>query len=89
MGMNIEIGVIIAYAAGLILLYIIGYLLLFPFKWLLKLMFNGILGGVFLILFNVVGGYFDVNIPVNIISALIVGILGLPGLILLVIRIFI
>ena len=89
MGMNIELGVIIAYAIGLILLYIIGYLLLFPFKWILRLLFNGILGGVFLLLFNYIGAYFNFDIPMNIVSALVVGTLGIPGLVLLMIIRFI
>lgn len=89
MGMNIELGVIIAYAIGLILLYIIGYLLLFPFKWILRLLFNGILGGVLLFLINYIGAYFSFVIPMNIISALIVGTLGIPGLILLIVMRFI
>ena len=49
------------------------------------MIFNGVLGGVFLILFNLVGAQFNFTIPLNVISALIVGVLGIPGVLLLII----
>lgn len=85
MGINIEIGVIIAYALGLILLYIIGYLLLFPFKWVLRLMINAVIGGVVLVVINLLGASIGFMIPLNIITAFIVGTLGVPGVIMLTI----
>lgn len=49
-----------------------------------KILLNTILGAVLLAIINFVGLYFDFNIALNIYSALIVGILGVPGLVLLV-----
>lgn len=49
-----------------------------------KLFINIILGVILLIIINFIGLYFDFNIALNIYSALIIGILGVPGLILLV-----
>ena len=53
-------------------------------KILKKLLINTILGAVLLVIINFVGIYFNFNIALNIYSALIVGILGIPGLVLLI-----
>jgi inhibitor of the pro-sigma K processing machinery len=85
MEMSTEIGILLAYGFGILVLYILGYLLLVPLKFLLKLIGNSILGGLFILVINWVGGYWDIHIPLNFFSALFVGILGLPGAILLLI----
>lgn len=54
-------------------------------KILRKALLNTILGAVLLAIINFVGLYFDFYIALNIYSALIIGILGVPGLILLII----
>lgn len=54
-------------------------------KILKKLLINTILGAVLLAVINFAGLYFSFNIALNIYSALIIGILGVPGLILLII----
>ncbi len=83
--MGLEINIILAYALGLILLYIVGWLLLVPLKLLIKFIWNGIIGGIMLVIFNLVGGFFSLNIVINPITALIAGFLGIPGVILLLI----
>ena len=50
-----------------------------------KALLNTVLGAVLLAIINFVGLYFDFYIALNIYSALIIGILGVPGLILLII----
>lgn len=84
MGIGIELSVIFAYALGLILLYVIGYLLLFPFKWILKLIYNGIIGGILLLVVNLIGKLIGFSIAINPITALVAGFLGLPGVIMLI-----
>ena len=76
---------ILAYLIGLVILYIIGMILVIPIKILIKLLINGIIGGIALILFNLVGTLFGLSIVVNPLNAIIVGILGVPGVILLLI----
>lgn len=80
-----ELSTVIAFAIGLLLLYVVGILLVIPIKVIIKLIINGLIGGVTLFLFNLIGAYFGLHIPINAFSALIVGILGLPGVILLII----
>lgn len=76
---------VLAYLIGLVLLYIIGMLLVIPIKLLIKLLINGIIGGVMLFVFNLIGAYFGLSIVVNPLNAIIVGILGVPGVILLLV----
>ncbi|MCT4621024.1 MAG: pro-sigmaK processing inhibitor BofA family protein [Marinisporobacter sp.] len=83
MGMGIELNIILAYAFGLILLYILGYILLIPIKWIIKLVYNGIIGGIVLLLLNLLGGFFDIHIAINPITALVAGFLGVPGVLLM------
>lgn len=40
-----------------------------------------LIGIVVLFIFNFIGSYFNLNIPINIITLLIVGILRIPGLV--------
>lgn len=47
------------------------------FKWLIK---SFVLGIASIFIFNFVGAYFNLNIPVNIYTIIIVGMLRLPGL---------
>ncbi|MEW9123636.1 MAG: pro-sigmaK processing inhibitor BofA family protein [Thermotaleaceae bacterium] len=78
-----EINIILAYAFGLILLYIAGYILLIPIKLIIKLIYNGIIGGIALLLLNFVGGFFEIGIGINPITALVAGFLGIPGILLM------
>ncbi|AOR24779.1 pro-sigmaK processing inhibitor BofA family protein [Clostridium taeniosporum] len=66
---------------GLVLLFFIIKLL----KWPLKILINGILGVVILYAVNFVGVNFNFQLPINPITALIAGFLGIPGVILLAI----
>lgn len=72
------------------ILWIIGKVFSIPFKAIFKLVANSILGGLIIFLINLVGSAFEFHIGLNIGTALLVGILGIPGAILLIIlKIFI
>ena len=51
-------------------------------KWFLKSLVFGI---VFLFIFNLVGRFINLNIPINLITILIVGILRIPGAVILLV----
>ncbi len=87
--MNIPLNIIIGYALGLILLYLVGWLLLVPLKLLLRFIINGIIGGVALWILNLIGGLLGFSVALNPITALTVGFLGIPGLILILLLQFI
>ena len=59
-------------------------IIVFNNKWPLKILINGILGIILLYIANIVGSYIGFVLPVNAISALIAGFLGIPGIIFLV-----
>jgi len=82
-GFGTEISIILAYAFGLILLYVIGYILLVPIKIVLKLIINGIIGGIVLLIINFAGSFINLFIPINPVTALITGFLGVPGILML------
>lgn len=81
---------IIVYIACICFLFIFGRIFILPIKSILKLVLNSILGGLIIYIINVIGGLFAFHIGLNYITAILVGILGIPGAVLLVIlKIFI
>lgn len=83
--MDIEMGVFLTFGGALILILLLGRVLLIPIKMLGKLILNSILGAVIVMVINFVGMSFGLVIPLNIINAVIVGVLGIPGAIMLLI----
>ncbi|HHU17450.1 MAG: pro-sigmaK processing inhibitor BofA family protein [Anaerovoracaceae bacterium] len=83
MDMSTELGILLAYALGIFALYVVGYMFLVPLKILLRLVINSIAGAISIILINCIGSFWGIHISLNILSAVIVGILGVPGVILL------
>ncbi len=69
----------------IIALIIIAKILSWPVKIIFKLLINIFLGGILLLVVNIFGAGFGLNIPFNTITALTSGILGIPGVILLII----
>lgn len=80
---------IIAYVVGLILLYVCCWIFIKPLKWLLRLMLNGILGGLILAAVNFIGSFAGIHITINPLTALITGLLGVPGVVLIIILQFV
>ncbi len=69
----------------IILLFVLGKIFIWPLKKILKLIFNSILGGLLIYLINIIGMNFGFHIGLNLLTSIIVGILGVPGAILLII----
>ena len=82
---GIELNVVVAYVFGLIVLYLVGWILLVPLKFVFKLIFNGLIGGIVLLIINLIGGFAGIHIGVNPITALVTGVLGVPGVALLLV----
>lgn len=76
--------IIVAWVLGVFVVFTFGKALLMPLKVVFKLAINGFLGGIAIILINLIGAPFGFTLSLNIPSALIAGVLGLPGVILLV-----
>lgn len=76
---------LISFFIGLSLLVIIGKILLLPIKIIKKFLINGIIGGISLVLFNLLGSLVGFSLPITWFTSLVVGVLGIPGIILLLI----
>ena len=80
------VGILLAFAAGLVVLYVLAMLLVVPLKWIGKLIISSIIGFIVLTVINLIGGaLFGFTLPLNVVNALVTGIFGVPGVILLVI----
>lgn len=78
------INTIIAALFLLVILYIIAQVAIKPIKLLWKLLINSGIGMVLLLLTNYLGTFFGLSIPINILTVLIAGFLGIPGVLLLI-----
>ena len=72
-------------AAVLVAIYVLVKIIAAPIKKIFKLLINAVLGFVLLFLANFVGGFFNFQIPVNLISCIVAGAFGIPGVIFLVV----
>ena len=79
-----DITVIISFVTCIIFFLIFGKVLLFPMKKIIGIVLHSLLGGLLIWIINIVGTSFGFHIGLNIISAVIVGLLGIPGAILLI-----
>lgn len=82
--MGIGYETMIAYMFIFMLAILFLVILASPIKWLLKILFNSMIGTVGIIIFNFIGKFMDFTIGLNPGSILTVGILGIPGFLLLV-----
>lgn len=76
---------IITYLACIIFLFIFGRIFILPIKTILKLVGNSILGGILILGINWVGQLLNFHIGINLVTSIFVGILGIPGTILLIV----
>ena len=68
----------------LVIIFIIAQIIMKPIKLVWKLVINSIIGLVLLMLTNYIGAYFNFSLPLNILTVLISGFLGIPGIFLLI-----
>ena len=79
-----DITFIVSFITCIIFLLIFGKVLLLPMKKIIYLVLHSLLGGVIIWIINIVGTSFGFHIGLNVISAILVGLLGIPGAILLI-----
>lgn len=82
-GQGLDVNVLVAIFFGLLALYILVRILYIPLKIFLKLAGSAVVGAGFLFLFNLLGAIWGVQIGINVVTAFVVGLLGLPGVVLL------
>ena len=74
---------------GVAVLFVVLKLLALPMKLIIKLVINGFVGGIIIFVVNLIGANFGFMINLNWITALIVGILGVPGVVIVTILQFV
>lgn len=80
--MNVNI---ITYLACICFLFIFGRIFIVPIKKVLKLVINSILGGITIYIINLIGANFGFHIGLNFFTSIILGLLGLPGVVCLIV----
>ncbi|NLJ55612.1 MAG: pro-sigmaK processing inhibitor BofA [Firmicutes bacterium] len=83
--LNIDVNFVLAFFFGVLVLYILARVLYFPLRLFLRFLINALAGGLLLALFNVFGTFWGVQIGLNAVTAVVVGVMGVPGVILLLI----
>lgn len=76
---------IITYLACICFIFIFGRIFIVPLTKILKLVLNSVLGGVVIYVINLIGGAFGFHIGLNFFTSILIGLLGLPGVVCLII----
>ena len=76
---------IITYLACICIIFIFGRIFIVPIKKTIKLVLNSILGGVVIFIINLIGANFGFHIGLNIFTSILVGLLGIPGVVCLIV----
>ena len=79
-----ELSFILPFLVVVVIGFIILKILALPMKIIIKLLINALVGGIVLWIINLVGANFGFSIILNWITAIVVGTLGIPGVILVV-----
>lgn len=75
--------IILLCGLAVLLLSLLFKLLKAPIRWAFKLLLNALLGFVALFLVNILGSFVGLSLGMNWLNAIITGVLGLPGIVLL------
>lgn len=76
---------IITYLACICFIFILGRIFIVPITKILKLVLNSVLGGIVIYVINLIGGTFGFHIGLNFFTSILIGLLGLPGVVCLII----
>lgn len=72
----------LVYIGCIVMILIIGKIFIFPLKKIFKLVMNSAIGAMLIYIINLVGANFNFHIGLNWWTILCTGILGIPGVIL-------
>ncbi len=81
--MVFDAGSVFLYVVGLFLLYLCCWIFIKPLKWLLRLGGSWLMGGAAVALWNFLAGGAGWGLALNPLTAMITGVLGVPGMILI------
>lgn len=80
---GITFGTVVGYLLGILIVFVAARVFFAPLKIILRFIVNSLAGAGVLFLINMLKPVLNIYIGINAVSALIVGILGIPGLCLL------
>lgn len=80
---GITFGTVVGYLLGILIVFVAARVFFAPLKIILRFIINSLAGAGVLFLINMLKPVLNIYIGINAVSALIVGILGIPGLCLL------
>jgi inhibitor of the pro-sigma K processing machinery len=81
----LDTNTIIVFIACICFLFLFGRIFIVPVKCILKLVLNSCFGALMIYLINFIGAFWNFHIGLNYVTAIFTGILGVPGVILLLI----
>ena len=76
---------IITYLACICFIFRFGRIFIVPVKKILKIILNSIFGGITIYIINFIGANFGFHIGLNFFTSILLGMLGLPGAVCLII----
>lgn len=76
---------LITYLACICFLFLFGKIFIVPIKKVLKLVINSILGGCVIWVINLIGASVSFHIGLNFFTSILIGLLGLPGAVCMII----
>ena len=76
---------VITYLACICFLFLFGRIFIVPVKKILKLVLNSIIGGIVIFIINLFEASFGFHIGLNFFTSIVIGFLGLPGAVILII----
>lgn len=77
--MEMSFVTVIGYILGVLIVFVLAGVCLKPIKFMVKLLINSVIGGLALIALNFLGEYVGIHIGVNPVTAIAVGVLGVPA----------
>ena len=87
--MGISFVSVVGYILGILIVCVVSGIFLKPIKFVLKLILNSVAGIAIIAVINLIGAGAGIHIGLNPVTAILVGVLGVPGVILtLLLQIF-
>lgn len=76
---TINFSVVAGYILGLLIIFVVAKIFFTPLKIIFKLILNSIFGVLFLVFINLFSPFTGIYIGINAVTAVALGVLGMPG----------
>ncbi|NLI70209.1 MAG: SigmaK-factor processing regulatory BofA [Firmicutes bacterium] len=81
---DLHISIALTVIFSILVIYVLARLLYHPLRWFFRLLVHVAGGLIILVIFNFLASFWGISIGVNLVTGLLVGLMGVPGLVLLV-----